>query len=194
MSKEKGKRAERELANRPRKYEHEFCREKNGRFKQCANMFLSDDEIIYCFNSKGELLFFTEINQEQYVKCHVWCKLADGYSGSMINGKVVAVHRVLTCAPEGMIVDHINGNKKDNRISNLRVCNKSENAYNSKLNSKNTSGYKGVYFRKDTQKWAAEIKHYGKKISLGSFLLKNEAVKARELAEEKYAKEFRRNI
>jgi hypothetical protein len=62
----------------------------------------------------------------------------------------VLVHRLIMGSPEGMDVDHINGNGLDNRRKNLRVCTRSQNAMNKKLRSDSTTGYKGVYKCKPT--------------------------------------------
>lgn len=66
-------------------------------------------------------------------------------------------------------IDHINGNRTDNRITNLRLASRSENLCNAKIRSDNTSGFKGVSFRKDTKKWSAKIKASGKPLNLGCF-------------------------
>tara|TARA_R100000995_G_scaffold71191_1_gene39828 strand:+ start:267 stop:914 length:648 start_codon:yes stop_codon:yes gene_type:complete len=67
------------------------------------------------------------------------------------NGRSQAfVHRLIMGFPEGMDVDHINGNGLDNRRENLRVCTRSQNAMNKKLRSDSTTGYKGVYKCKPT--------------------------------------------
>lgn len=54
-------------------------------------------------------------------------------------------------------VDHINGNRYDNCLSNLRLATGSENGYNRRISKRNTSGYKGVHFFKPTGKWRAAI-------------------------------------
>jgi hypothetical protein len=59
---------------------------------------------------------------------------------------------------DGKIVDHINGDKLDNRRENLRVCTAGENSRNQKINKRNTSGFKGVCFSKAGNKWMARIK------------------------------------
>ena len=59
-------------------------------------------------------------------------------------------------------IDHKNGDTFDNRKSNLRVCNNQKNSFNKNKNSNNTSGYKGVYFDKDRNKWRASIQFNGK--------------------------------
>ena len=66
-------------------------------------------------------------------------------------------------------VDHINGNKKDNRIANLRETTISQNMHNSKKPKNNTSGIKGVYFHKKSQKWMARVHLNNKCIYLGIF-------------------------
>lgn len=58
--------------------------------------------------------------------------------------KTIHIHRVVVNAPEGMIVDHINGNGLDNCRSNLRICSFSQNSKNMKKHSRNKTGYKGV--------------------------------------------------
>lgn len=192
-SREKGKRGERELARKLKEYGYDCRRGQDGKFKSQSNIFVTSEENIYCFNMNGELLFFTDYDIASMVVSHRWGKLADGYSGTMVNGKITAAHRIIINAPQGKLVDHINGNKKDNRVSNLRLCNKSENAYNSKVRTNNKSGRTGVYFRKDTGKWSAGIKHNNKKICLGCYDTFEEAVSARENGESTYAKEFVRN-
>ena len=62
-------------------------------------------------------------------------------NGSRRNG----IHRVVMDAPPGMDVDHINGDRLDNRKQNLRVCTRSQNSSNKKLRRDSKSGFKGVY-------------------------------------------------
>ena len=70
------------------------------------------------------------------------------------------MHRlVLGLRPyDGKIVDHINGNGLDNRKSNLRITTPSENAINVKTRRDNTTGYKGVHYRKERGTWQVEIR------------------------------------
>lgn len=72
-------------------------------------------------------------------------------------GKVIRMHRVISGAEEGSDVDHINGDKLDNRKVNLRVVSRSQNNYNRRIQSNNTSGYKGVSWSKQKGKWHARI-------------------------------------
>ncbi len=69
----------------------------------------------------------------------------------------VRMHRVITGAEIGQEVDHINMNGLDNRRENLRLCSPAENRYNRVKRPDNVSGYKGVAWQKDCQKWVAYI-------------------------------------
>lgn len=67
------------------------------------------------------------------------------------------------------LLDHINRNRSDNRICNLRECTNAENLRNTGLYASNRSGRKGAYFDKTAGKWRALIRVSGKKIYLGYF-------------------------
>lgn len=63
--------------------------------------------------------------------------------------------RFIMNAPKGKFVDHINGDTLDNRRSNLRIATHAQNQMNQRRRSDNTSGYKGVQWSKQKQKWIA---------------------------------------
>jgi hypothetical protein len=94
-------------------------------------------------------------------------------NGPKIRGKrtcTIFMHRVLCPAPKGYEVDHINGNKLDNRKSNLRVATRQQQLFNRRANTKNTySKYKGVYWSKEKRLWRALIKKNGVSRHLGYF-------------------------
>lgn len=69
----------------------------------------------------------------------------------------------------GMIVDHVNGNTLDNRRFNLRVCTQSQNIMNSKKRTDNTSGFKGVSWKKSKKLWQVYINVDKKRILGGYF-------------------------
>jgi hypothetical protein len=104
-----------------------------GRFISQRNYVDRVDGYVYIFTEYGELLFFTEeIVFDQILQGYTFGKLADGYACAYRDGVQTYVHRLICNAQKGDIVDHINRNKKDNSISNLRKVNKSINAFNSK--------------------------------------------------------------
>lgn len=76
------------------------------------------------------------------------------------------------------LIDHINGVIDDNRIENLRLANRSQNAANQKLSKQNTSGYKGVIKSKKDRKWIAQIKYQQRLFHIGTYDTKEEAAKA----------------
>jgi hypothetical protein len=113
----------------------------------------------------------------------VGCLRPDGYLRMKIGTDPYYVHVVIWALragewPEGDI-DHINGCKADNRLSNLRVATRQENCANSKKSSSNTSGFKGVY--QGVGCWRSCIRVEGKTVHLGCF-------RTPELAHEAYCK------
>lgn len=86
------------------------------------------------------------------------------------------LHRLITEAPDDLVVDHINGDSLDNRLSNLRVCTQQENGMNrTSLNINNTSGVRGVSFHKASNKWRATVRVHRLQHHLGLFTNKQEA-------------------
>lgn len=90
------------------------------------------------------------------------------------------------------IVDHINGVRNDNRWLNLRRADASQNCWNSKKPSTNTSGAKGVSFHKATGKWQVRIRVRGKQKHIGLFDSVEEAELAFAVAADKFHGEFAR--
>jgi HNH endonuclease/AP2 domain len=106
--------------------------------------------------------------------------------------KIIHLSRVIMNAPEDKLVDHINGNSFDNRKENLRLCTKAENSRNKKASKSNTSGYKGVSWSKQRERWESCIKINYKKKFLGYFNTAKEAAIAYNIAAKKYYGEFAR--
>lgn len=117
-----------------------------------------------------------------------------GYLVGNFQRKIFLAHRIAWVLfygewPQGQ-VGHLNGNRKDNRISNLRVVSNQENCRNlgrrQAKNPDHDSGVNGVYWNKKNQKWVARLKTNGTWIYLGSHVDLSEAVAARRRAEAAY--------
>lgn len=93
--------------------------------------------------------------------------------------------------PSGQ-VDHINGNRSDNRLSNLRVATHQENQRNRCLQRNNTSGTPGVHWSTGQKRWISRIKIDGRMRQLGTFIDKDEAIRARKEAEKEIFGSFTR--
>lgn len=109
----------------------------------------------------------------------------NGYSCGLIKKQRIYAHRVAWkwfYGDDPDNIDHINGDRKDNRIENIRSVSKTENARNSARPKSNTSGYVGVSFRKADKLWEAYIGH-APRTRLGRFSTIEAAARARHDAE-----------
>lgn len=109
---------------------------------------------------------------------------------SLEGQKTITLHRFLVTSPPEYDIDHISGDKMDNRRKNLRICSHQKNMFNQKLRSTNSSGYTGVSFSKSAGKFEAYIHYCGKKINLGLFATAKEGAIARDKAALQYFGEF----
>lgn len=105
---------------------------------------------------------YVEVGSEVvgYTKC-------DGYQAIKVNQTEILFHRLVWLLGSGedpypKDIDHIDGDKLNNRYSNLRLCDDSQNKRNCPAPTNNTSGYKGVGWERRCRKWYAKIKHRGK--------------------------------
>lgn len=110
-----------------------------------------------------------------------------GYKKGSVLSVPVLAHRVAFAIHHGRTdfceIDHINGDKTDNRITNLRDVAHSDNARNVGLYKNNTSGHHGVMWEESHKAWAAKITFGGKQRRIGRFKVKEDAIAARKAAE-----------
>lgn len=107
------------------------------------------------------------------LSAHKWGCTNCGYAFRREHGSrkspTVYMHVVIQGKKEGFHVDHINGNRLDNRRCNLRYATPSQNAYNIGKKKNGTSKYRGVFWNKATKSWRSSIVCDGKKYSLGCY-------------------------
>lgn len=122
----------------------------------------------------------------------------DGEVMSVVSGSAVKdwalLHRLITNAPKGMVVDHIDRDPLNNTRANLRVCTQAENMRNRRAQVNNSTGCKGVRENRNLKRptFTANISIDGKRHHLGSFRTKEEAAAAYAEAAKKYHGEFAR--
>ncbi|MFN7610552.1 MAG: HNH endonuclease signature motif containing protein [bacterium] len=139
------------------------CREKFAYDADTGNLFWRNTRIDYLDKIAGGIR-------------------SDGYKQVRVGGEMYLAHRVIWGLCVGPIddpIDHINGDRSDNRISNLRLATPSQNQQNRKLQSNNSSGASGVYYHKNAGKWAARAGANKKSVWIGLFDSKIEATNAR---------------
>lgn len=122
-----------------------------------------------------------------------WTLSPGGYAwAKKPGGGMVMMHRLiwaLAKRPDCQSIDHINRNRLDNRLDNLRAATHTQNGANKGLLPTNTSGYKGVYWDEPHGFWRAQIRKRGKFYHLGYFEIPEDAAyaynkKARQLYRE----------
>lgn len=111
----------------------------------------------------------------------------EGYKVGAIDFCTMRAHRVIWALVHGAWppeqVDHINGDRSDNRLANLRLVSDQQNKMNAKRRADNPSGVTGVYWWPQSRKWRVQIRARGSRRHVGMFDTFEQAVAARKLAE-----------
>ena len=142
-----------------------------------------------CENKNGDAII-VDPETAEIIKHFGWCLDTTGYPVSNFCGKVARLHEVVMALnyeerPEGCYVDHINQDKMDNRLINLRFVTPQESSRNMPLKSDNKSGATGVCKRKNGG-YRAYITANKKRIDLGTYANIKDAISARREAESVY--------
>lgn len=144
----------------------------------------------------GELLRKVSTSPRAIEGMIVGCVGTRGYKYFSIDGKKYYNHRIVWFLHNKKMpkyLDHIDGNRLNNKIDNLRECNLTQNACNSLKRKDNTSGYKGVNWFKPQNKWRARINMYGKEYHFGYFDSIEKAIDVVTNGRKKIHQEFARH-
>lgn len=151
-----------------------------------ANKFPSPEELHSLLRYEGGSLFWRERSNgkfdKQFANKEAGCKKRpDGYSVVAYGKSHLMIHRVVWTMfnrqmVKGEDIDHINGDRSDNRIENLRLCSRSDNLKNAQKRKDNTSGYKNVNWNEATKSWRVKFRVAGKTKCFGLYKDLNEAV------------------
>jgi hypothetical protein len=159
--------------------------------RKSKNTYEIDGAVAKCKTANGQGFLLDAEDVERCLK-YSWCYDTRGYLAASLPGHIHAtLHRFVLGLDDGdgNTVDHINGDRGDNRKVNLRLCTPNQNAKNIKKKSNNTSGYPGVR-QVENGKYVAQIMVNRKNITIGRYNTFQEAKMARIQAEIKYFGEF----
>ena len=173
-----------------------YCRKHKARLvktgsteltrRKSTNTFgiVGDDLVI---TTKNGDLIFADADDAILLSKFSWSVSKAGYAAGQIAGRGVYMHRYIVgldnCA--GAVIDHKDGNRLNNRRSNLRICTQAENNRNHSITNNGKRVRVGVD-ETNSGKYSVRIGVDGKKIGLGSYLSLQEAVEVRVVAENKY--------
>jgi hypothetical protein len=135
----------------------------------------------------------TLIDLEDHAWLSAWTWYAnpdDGIVGHPNTPRTVYLHRLLLNAQPDQIVDHIDGNRRNNTRANLRFATQSQNRANEHGSRGGSSVYRGVYWDVNRKKWAAMLAIKAKPQFLGRFVDEAEAARAYDRAAAEYFGEF----
>ncbi len=138
---------------------------------------------------------FAIVDAKDYPQLAKYTWFAEGAKGKYYavrkeNGKSIKMHRQIKNAPPHLLVDHIDHNGLNNTNANLRLATFTQNCQNQRRVSKKTSKYKGVYWNKNQEKWAAQITANKKSHHLGYFNDEIRAARIYDAAAQKYHADF----
>lgn len=155
---------------------------------------ISQKEVLRLFYYKDGLLIRRITINNRAIKGAIVGHLGGrGYLRVTVHGVGFRVHRLIFLMHKGYLpkmLDHIDENKLNNRIENLRTCNNSENSLNRKRNKNNTSGVKGVSLNARNNKWRAEIRVDCKPMYIGEYRDINDAAEAVRAKRKEFHGEF----
>lgn len=166
---------------------------RKGMVKTCGehrihNAYDLSGEYGICYTAKGTPFYF-DLEDYDLIKDYAWYERL-GYAVCKRESVFFSMQDLVFPHSEEFVVDHIYGNRNDNRKAFLRLATRTQNNQNKRLRSDNTSGVTGVNYHKKRNSWVARIRVNKQEIRLGYFATFESAVRARLQAEKEYFGEF----
>lgn len=164
----------------------------NGQPRKRGNEYDVSGSSVRMVTRKGCYFWIDRYDLEK-ILLYTWCKDYRGYFVANVDGRTIPIHQYLLNVPKGMCVDHIDGDRSNNRRSNLRICDAKGNARNIRVQKNSSTGYTGIS-KTPSGRYRARITVDRKEIRLGHYSNLEDAVKVRKEAEKKYFGEFAPSI
>ena len=153
-------------------------------------MIFDQSTALSVFEYRDGVLFWKKNSKRAGTKHHT------GYIQIGYLGKLYNAHRIIFlmyCGYLPTVIDHINGDRSDNRIENLRAASWTKNLQNMRLHPTNTSGVKNVSWCNTRKKWAVFVSIDGKRVNFGRYDDLELADLVATEARNKYHKSFARH-
>lgn len=143
---------------------------------------------LLCYDPSTGVLTYKVCRGKKHAGEIVGSRHCAGYIQHSINKKRLMAHRVIWTMlhggiADGLVIDHINGNRMDNRLENLRLVSMQDNSRNMRRPKNNKSGVTGVYWLATKKRWRVNINVFDRTIHIGHFKTFEDAVFARKQAE-----------
>lgn len=166
-------------------YQAELTKERMTQNNNIYDMNTYEYGVLW-INGVGSQMVLFDKEDANLIQKYQWC-MGKKYATTCIeNNKNVTMHQLIGCKG----YDHHDQNPLNNQKNNLVQCTHKENIRNSAMSKNNTSGFIGVSWSKERNKWVASIQIDGKMFSLGRYINQEDAIKARLQAEADYFGEF----
>jgi len=141
------------------------------------NIYIFKKDYGVCYTNNNLEYFIFDLEDYELISERIWTRNKQGYfiSKYRTHKNQILLHRLIIGSPKGMDIDHINGDKQDNRRLNLRITTRQQNSFNKHPINK----IMGIYYEVDRDKWCAMLYIKDKGTFRKRFATQEEAIKYR---------------
>lgn len=157
------------------------------------DIVIYEDHCELILRKRDKSVALAEFDKEDYelVSPLLWNLHQSGAPRNHLNR--IYLHQLVMGKKKGFEIDHINGDRLDNRKQNLRFVTHHQNMWNLPLSRRNKSGCRGVWFDQKNDAWQVKICYFRKQIFLGRYKDLNEAIRVRKEAEKRLYGQYTRS-